>query len=287
MFGVLERLKYINHLGEELHFGRDGLYVNESDIRDFSWTVATVNNKVSGFSRGMANKTIPVRVLCASKADGIIKKNNLFEIPEKDILANQKGRLELDGYYCECFVTGSQKSRYTISEQYMETDLTIFTDRPVWVRETKIDFKKDPTRRPDGQDDPGTVTYDFPFDFPFGLMGTVDRQDSILNDTFYDTNFRLVIHGSAVNPTVYINDHQYQVNTGVQDGADLVIDSLNQKIYLDADGVQTSAFDARGRDEYIFEPIPAGELEVRWDNTFDFDLYLLEERSEPRWRRQI
>lgn len=282
MFGVLERIKYINHLGEELFFGRDGLYVNESDIHSFSWTVASVNNKISGFDRGLQTKTVPVRVLCASKAEGIYKRNRLFEIPEKDVLANQYGRLVVDGYYCECFITESKKSRYSLSEKYMESDLTIVTDKPVWIMEEKIEILRDPSWRPIRREGSvATYDYDLPLDFPFDLYPTADRLMTTENHSFTDSNFRMVIYGAVVNPTLTINDHIYQVNVSVGDTQQLVIDSFSQKIMLDDESV----FDARNRDDYIFEKIPTGELDIMWDNSFSCDLYLYDERSEPKWRQ--
>lgn len=280
MYGQLEQLEYINHLGETLHFGRDGLYVNENDLHDFSWSVMSVNNRISGFERGMQSKSVPVRIACASKSEGISKRNALFEIPEKDILANTYGRLMINGYYCDCFISASKKDRYSQSDRYMEATLTVTTDRPFWIKETKVEVTADTSWIPEG-----AGGFDFPFDFPFDFRTAQARSTPVTNDIFYDSAFRMVIHGAAVNPTVTINDHEYQVNMLVSAGRKLVIDSIAKTIQTmteEGTGIE-NAFDARGRNDYIFQPIPSGELTVKWDNSFDFDLYLLEERSEPKW----
>lgn len=283
MYAMLEQLKYINHLGEELDFGQDGIYVNENDLYDFTWNVVSVNEKISGFSRPTQTRYLPARIACASKADGISKRNKLFEIPEKDVLANVYGRLYANGYYCECFVTESKKARYNISERYMEATLGITTDRPYWIRENLVEIRKDD----DWQFAPNTGI-DFPFDFPFDLGVSVARTIDKRNEAFYESGFRMEIKGKAINPTVYINEHEYQVNISLAANKTLVIDSNAQKIYtVDQRGTQENVFDARGRDEYIFEPIPSGALAIRWDNSFDMDLYLLEERSEPKWRKNV
>ena len=70
MYGQLEQLDYVNHLGEVVHFGKDGLYVNENDLHDFAWSVLSVNGKISGFDRRLQTKTLPVRIACLSKAKG-------------------------------------------------------------------------------------------------------------------------------------------------------------------------------------------------------------------------
>lgn len=280
LYGRLEQIKYINHLGEELNFGRDGLYVNENDLHDFTWTLVSVNDRISGFERNTQTRTVPVRVACASITEGVMRRNKLFQIPEKDVLAKQYGKLIVNGYYCECFVTASKKERYSKTEKYMQAELTITTDRPYWVKETKVLFDVDSSWQP-----PATGGVDFPFDLPFDLLPFVRRSIPIMNESFFDTAFKMVVHGYSESPVVTINDHDYEVDVNVPQGRILTIDSVSKTIYLsDADGDNVeNAFDKRNRDSYIFQPIPAGELTIRWDNTFDIDLYLLEQLSEPKW----
>lgn len=280
---MLEQLKYVNHLGEELVFGRDGFYVNENELYNVLWQVDSVNDKISGFSRGTQTRYLPVRIACSSQADGMQKRNKLFEIPERDVLSMQYGRLFVNGYYCECFIVESKKTRYAISERYMEAELSITTDRPAWIKETELQVLRDN----EWESSEGTGL-EFPFGFMFDLGKTVYRKVILNNPSFFDSNFRMEISGKAVNPTVYINDHEYQVNTIINDDETLVIDSGRQKIYtVDRYGTRTNAFDARGRDDYIFQPIASGDMTVRWDNSFDMSIYLLEERSEPKWRKFV
>ena len=278
MYGQLEQLKYINHLGEVLNFGRDGLYVNEHDLHNFSWNVVSVNDKISGFERKMQTKDIPVRVACVSEMEGIIKRNRLFQIPEKDVLAVQYGKLIVNGYYCECFVTQSKKSRYSVTDQYMEAVLTITTDRPYWIKETKLEVKAS-----EDWVQPTEGGVDFPFDFPFDFLPTINRSANLANNSLFETAFRMEIHGLVINPTVTVNEHEYQVNTTVQSGDVLIIDSIAQKVFIRGTAGDENVFDLRNRDSYIFQPIPTGELHVRWDNSFDVDIYLLEQLSEPKW----
>ena len=75
MYAMLEQLKYVNHLGEEIEFGKEGFYVNASDLYDFTWTVDSANDRISSFSRTTQTRNLPVRIACASRADGILKRN--------------------------------------------------------------------------------------------------------------------------------------------------------------------------------------------------------------------
>lgn len=278
---MLEQLKYVNHLGETLFFGDwEGYFVNAHELYDFSWDIIDVNNRISGFDKKIQERSIPIRILCASKEEGIRRRNLLFEIPERDVLANQHGRLWINGYYCDCFVTASKKNFYSINGQYLDCDVTISTDNPFWVKERTISF--DPSEA--SQIEPESPFLDHPYDYPYDFKVSVRGRSEFINTGFYDSRFRLLIHGYVEDPTIYINDNMYQVNTTVDVGEVLTIDSYTQTIYLTRqNGEVVNVFDARNRDHYIFEPITAGQGLALWDMSFAFDLILYEERSEPKW----
>lgn len=276
---MLEQLKYENHLGEILNFGDyQGFYVNVNSLHDFNWDVISVNDRISGFDKGIQEYTVPIRIACASRQEGLRKRNQLFEIPEKDVLRGQYGRLWINGYYCECYVTASKKSFYSMEGRYMACDVTITTDKPFWIKEVSTFFE------PIEESEHESTYLEFPYDFAYDYKAD-DYQITVLNNTgFFESKFRMIINGPVINPTIHIGDHMYQVNVTVEDNSYLTIDSMAQKIYLTTnDGTIINAFDERNRDSYIFQPIPTGRQDVTWDNSFSFAVALLEERSEPAW----
>jgi hypothetical protein len=98
------------------------------------------------------------------------------------------------------------------------------------------------------------------------------------------SDFKIVIYGEAVNPSVVIGGHIYAINGMVGKGETLLIDSISRKITLvTAQGQQINWFDKRARENYIFERIPAGKVSVSWPGDFGFDLTVIEKRSEPKW----
>jgi hypothetical protein len=283
---MLERVKFVNHINEEMLWGKNGIYVNYNDLHDFSWNYTSDNNKISSFNKGIVTKTIPIVILCNTDAEGLATKNKLLEIGEKDILAVQHGKLIIGDYYLKCFIRGSKKSKYLMRKGYMECSLSIVTDYPQWVKESITSFRADGRVTTEGQTtsvSSGGTNLDFNRDFPYDY--TSDMTNKSLNNTgFVGTNFKLIIYGAAVNPTIHIGGHTYQVNCSVGEGEYLTINSLEKKIYLTkADGTTVNCFNNRNRVSYIFERIPPGQNTVTWDNTFGFDVVLLEERSEPRW----
>lgn len=252
---MLEQVKYINHLNETLRFGDDDIYVNSNRLHDFVWSIISQNDKISGFDRTIHTKSFPVRIMALSEEEGILKRNKLFEIPEKDVLAVQPGKLVVGGFYLPCYVTSSSKSFYSIEGKYLYADLVVTTDSKFWVSERFFSYDE-------------------------------IVNEGIDNDGFTDANFQVNIYGPAENPEFTISGHTYLVNTAVQSGETLTIDSRKEKVYItDQNGYTRSVFNYRDRDSWIFEKIPPGTAMAvspqRILNGMDLTIY--QERSEPKW----
>lgn len=275
---MLEQLVYKNHLGEVFEFGKDGIFVNTSDLHDYEWQVNTRGNKISSFSYGTQTRTLPVIIICASAEEGIAARNRLFEVCEKDVLAFKQGEIILGGYSFRCFVTKSAKKDYLVAGRYMTADLTLTSDYPVWTKETVFTFV------PVTATETASEYLDYQgLDFPYDYFSTFTAQ-SLSNDSFAEANFKLRVFGACSNPSVTIGGHTYQVNCTLEDGQYLTVDSLNKRIFVTKnDGSTVNAFNLRSREDYIFQKIPAGINTVSFSGNFSFDVILLEERSEPKW----
>lgn len=126
-----------------------------------------------------------------------------------------------------------------------------------------------------------TRSWEFNYDYDFG--STTSSRKEMQFDGSTDVNFRMVIHGAAVNPTININGHIYQVNTSINDGEYIVIDSVERTVTLYSGIAEINLFDLRYKQSDIFEPIDATEMTVNWGGSYEVDLILYLERSEPRW----
>ena len=272
---MLEKFTYTNSFNETLEFGKDSLFVNENDLRDFAWEITSKNNQISGFKKGIVSKTIPVILKCNSESEGTELRNRLFEVFEKDVLAQKHGKIQIGDYYLRCYITGSKKTQYLIHKGYMLVSLNVQTDLPEWIKETTTAYQI-----PDVVTDSFLdFTYDFPHDFSNNLVGL-----DVINESFTASNFILKIEGKVSNPTLFINNHEYRVNVGVDEGEHLIIDSINKTIVLNRNGQLINCFGNRYRDSYIFEKIPPGTNTIMANTAgLKFTLTLLEERSEPKW----
>lgn len=273
---MLEKFTYTNHMNEVLEFGKDSLYVNENDLRDFAWEITSKNDRISDFKKGIVSKTIPVILKCNSEAEGLIMRNRLFEVFEKDVLARKHGRLQIGDYYLRCYVTGSKKTQYLISKEYMLVTLTVQTDHAEWIRETTTLF--------DANTASGDKYLDYPYDFSFDYKNGLANLE-INNSSFVSSNFILTISGYVENPIIYIGEHKYAVNVTVDANEYLTVNSADKTITLTKnDGEQVNCFNQRDKDSYVFEKIPAGNHSiVVTNNNVRFSITLLEERSEPTW----
>lgn len=273
---MLLRMQYKNHINETVDFGSGGIYVNASDLRDYEWDISTRGNRVSALSRGVASRTLPVIIYCDTTAEALVAKNKLLEVAEKDVLAMQPGKVIVGSYYYQCYVTQSRKSTYARNPRYLEVELTLTSDRPVWVKETLYAF--------DGEQAGIQADFlDFPHDYPYDFSNSFAAQE-LLNSGFVGTDFRIDIFGACVNPQITINGHVYQVLAELAAGEYLTINSARKTIVKTAqDGTQTNLFNDRNKESYIFEKIQPGVNSVTWDGSFNFSVTILEERSEPKW----
>lgn len=265
-----------NHLGQRFEGLPNGVYLNSSDLRNYSWGFESINNRISRFYRGVTSRKIPLVVYCKSGDEADSVMNRLHELAEADIVAKIPGKIFVGDYYTSGYITASKKSNYLIRRKYCNIELTLTSEDPSWYLEHTHPFF------------PGTESgfvggFDYPFDYSYDYALSMNGR-KIVCDSVGSSAFRLLIYGEATNPAVVINGHTYTVNGTIAKGETLLIDSLNKTIILTtASGKKINWFDKRGREEYIFEPLPAGQSTITWTGEFGFDLTVVAKRSEPKW----
>lgn len=271
---MIEKLQYINHQNEVLDFGQNGLYVAENDLRNYRWKPLMQNNRISGFQKEPTTKILPIIV--KTENDGVRLKNRLFEIFEKDVIANKPGKIVVNGYYLKCFIVDSAKTDYMVANNRLKTKVKLITDFPWWVKETTTRFNYTNENKTGTNLD---YNRDFPSDYSSNMLTIV-----LNNTNFVPSNFRLTIYGACENPAVTIAGHTYRIKVSLASNEFLVIDSVEKTIVkVLPDGKTQNCFNLRDKTSYVFEKIPAGSLNVSSSADFKFDVVLLEERSEPKW----
>lgn len=111
------------------------------------------------------------------------------------------------------------------------------------------------------------------------------------NASIQPCDWIMTIYGPAVNPHVQIGGNRIELTGTIPAGAYATINTRSRTITLtDKNGITTNIFNqgvrGAGRDSgsYCFQPISSGRQLVTWSGSFDFDLSLIEERSDPSWQ---
>lgn len=309
---MLEKIMYRNHLGESVETAKDGVYANYHDLRDYRWEYESNANRITRFSRGIIDKTLPLVIFCETEEQGVETKNRLMEIAEKDVLTRQPGEIWISGYCLKGYVTQSTKGNFLMNQRYMTVSLTITTDDPVWRRELNyhllpedaLQDDEEIVTEPEEQQEEallledGCVFADFPFDLyhktyrkvqhplfdlPFDFKRIRGRR-VINNEAFTGSDFIMTIWGFVDRPRILIAGHPYEVDVLVYEGERVVIDSAaGTVVKIGRMGEETNLYNARGKEYSIFEKIPSGYQTVSWAGTFGIDLTIYDERSEPKW----
>lgn len=274
---MLDKFIYENHIGERYEGIENGVYLNYSDLRDYVWECDTINSRISRFYRPIKTRTLPLVIVGKNGTEATATKNKLTEIAEKDIEAMIPGKIIVGDYYTRGYITGSAKSNYLINKRHCKLDLTFLSEDPAWYREQPHSFFPGVN---DVVVNSGTdYPYDYAFDYAAGQSAHV-----IVCESIRPNAFTLRIYGDVENPTITVGGHVYSINGTIAKGESLLIDSMTKTITLTKeDGTKENWFDKRSRESYIFQEIPSGQHTVIWNDSFGFDLTIIEKRSEPKW----
>lgn len=274
---MLDKFYYQNNFGEKIYFGKDGIFACYNDLRDYEWAYESSNNAVTGFSRGIKTKKLPVLFVSETGQKTRQARNKAYEIAEKDVLAGKKGKLFVNGYYMECWLYGLKNSEYLNSESYMKSEFSVLTDKPQWVKTTPFSFVPSNIQSSDDEDD-------FPFDYPIDLMAAPFSTNTMVNPFAFPSHFILNIYGACINPQIEIGDYTYLFNCVLTEGERLEVNSMDKTIRkYSQQGVFENYFNCRNKAKSVFEPITTGNKQIQWNSSFKFDLVLIQQRSEPEW----
>lgn len=274
---MLDKFYYQNNFGEKISFGQNGIFAAYNDLRDYQWSYESTNDIITGFTRGIVSKNLPVLFLSSSGQKTRQARNKTYEILEKDVLAKKKGKLYVNDYYMECWLIGLSNSEYLNSETYLKTEIAVVTDKPEWIKTTTFAFKPLSNQISD-------TDFEFDFDFPIDLQDSSFVTNTLINPYSFASHFILNIYGNCINPKIEIGDYTYSFNCSLLNGERLEVNSLTKKITkFDLQGNTENYFNCRNKEKSVFEPIPSGNKQIHWNNEFSFDLTIIQQRSEPEW----
>lgn len=271
---------YVSNNKTTIEFGAASPYFADADmLRKYSIKYSAVRNTVTHFERDPVEFSLPVTISTQSQVEGMRLLDRLQQAFEHDIRAKKPGRLKVDGYYSDAYVTTfGFVCNDSLGLYEIELTTNVLLPNPVWIYEQKHEFN---VSRGDGDGQGLNYPHNYPFNFYSGVSA-----NTIKNSFSWSCPVRIVIYGPATNPYIHIGNNRYEVRVDVPAGGMLTIDGLDksQVLLCDRYGNSENVFSERlpgtqGSGTYIFEQIPPGVNQVVWDGSFSFDVVLLSERN--------
>lgn len=271
---------YENHIGERIDLNSENIILQYQEFFNYSWDATIRNRKIKGFKRDSATLPVTVAVTAETEDEYLQIIEEFYRIIEKDILAVAPGKLYINEYYLRCYISGDIKQDAFKGILFQIKNLTIVTDYPYWIKETTYQYFPEPPEAIKYTElEEGIMFPEFPFDFC-----TETGEEVLINPSFNDSNFIMTIYGFAENPQVSIAGHPYKVEATINEGEQLVINSLTHTVQkIGRLGEITNLYNARGKEYSVFKKIPPGTNTLQWSGGFGVDIILFDERSEPKW----
>lgn len=235
-------------------------------------------SRVGTLYRTKYEQKLTIQFFADTKEEYVKLMNHFADITEIDVLSKKPGRIYVNDYYLECFLLEMIPKDYEEFYNAIDNDVELTSFHPFWAKEILTVF----TPHKDVDETEWMLDYPHDYDYDYWAVGTASM--AVDNPAIYKSEFIIQINGAADNPAIEINGHIYRVDHPVGAGEVLEIRSTEKTITLiRANGERLNLFNYRNKEFYIFEKIPSGINIVHWNGSFEFELTLLEKRSEPKW----
>lgn len=269
----MHSLKYTNSMNENIDFNALSVVTDLAEIFSHEWQEELLYEKIVSFKKKSNVFTIPIFLKGANAYENSEK---ILNIIEKDILSKKPGILKYGDWYLPGYFTGKKTTGFYKCSNSIKLALTFVTDVDKWRRENKFTYRiNDEAIEERGLG----YAYCYPYDF----LSSINAQN-LYNYSNTESDFILQIYGPVINPTITIGDQIYKVYTELYRDEYLVIDSKDKIIIKTTSrGVKINEYANRSLENYIFQKIPSGMNIVTVAPSCNFDIVMIEERSEPQW----
>lgn len=281
----MSKYYYVNSRGERIDLCSSPLWAESfNSLRSYAYEPIERNGTVFGHQRRKnVEKAMRLQYYSSDPEKFAAFADEMYRVTNYDIQAGVYGTLYIGDFFARGNFPTKAVAEFNPYKRMVIVDVPFFMPEEVWRRELPaIILNGD-------QSDPSSVPAiplaNYPSNYPHGYTSG-NLSNDFINDSVFPSPFRLAIFGSCTNPSVTIGGHVYNVNVSVPAGSLLIIDSSEKTIVLyDSNNVGQNVFAYQNHDadKYIFEPIPVGEVSIRYQNIPSITLTLYEERSAPKW----
>lgn len=199
--------------------------------------------------------------------------NQLHEAFDADIFSMTPGRITHGMLHIDCYITYTE----TFAEgSRTENTIQIYCPYPMWEAEHKYSFEPGRAHEYEYLD----YEYDYSYDYGAELLGF----GAVKNPGAGPANYELVIYGPVTDPVIVLDNRKIGIVGSLGAGEKCVIKSRDKTVVkYRPNGQEINMFNARLKEESIFDKLAPGTHTLIWTGHFAFDLTVIEERSEPPW----
>lgn len=258
----MDKVKYINHLGETLDLRSNNIMSSYFALKDF--TLSMTNSKLTG-----EEKNVSLPMVCRTKEIA----NELVDVLEKDSINNVYGKFYINDWYINVMYRGIK-----IIGEYngrIKLEISLFAEDTIFTKETTYILTPTSSSTSSG--------LNFPFNFPFTFGADRLAASSIRNTELLDADFILKINKPVSEVNVTIGKNSYFIDAPIYDGETFILNTAEKEVYKETPQGITSMLGAADDTGYIFNTISNGDHSVVWAGNFPLYLTLLEHRRTPKW----
>lgn len=253
-------------------------HVKTAGFYDSGWEVEEIEEKIGCEVGGFRKKAKVFELVLdfiGTKEEREEEADHLFEITETDIINKEIGKLTYNGYEIQCYIIENKYVGKTERTRVVRREAKAYAPYPFWIKEEKYEFRVGETLSSNDKIYPNK----YPYRYANGL-----KRKTIVNKHFSDSNIILKIYGPVVNPQVIIGGNAYIVYNILENEEYLEINTMTKTIEkIKKNGEKENLFHYKGRQ--TLKKIQTGANEVIFGE-FNFDLTILQERSEPPWKKK-
>ena len=276
------RIYYENSAGEVIRFDEAPVVVQTTGLFDWQWSLSAYDRAIRDGGRAVAarrpvqDRTLVLDVFADTQAAHDAALDRLHNILEYDLCTLVPGKLWINDRYVRCFATASVKTIDRDWTSYTVVGLTLRLISPAWVKEETVAVL--PVTAAAGSAD---KKYPGKYPYKYSEGGNVAR---FVNDTAAPAPMIIKIFGECQNPSVYVGENEYSVNTSIAAGSYVIIDQRDKSIVrVGSNGARSNVFHLRKKSVDNFAPAPPGSLAVSCSGQFACEVTFLTQRSEPEW----
>ncbi|SHI42471.1 phage tail family protein [Parasporobacterium paucivorans] len=276
---TIQDIYYINHLNQRIDLMESPYYLQTGDFFEYEWEYDSIDlgmgGRITKFKRGMKKKDLTLSVLAISKEAFYEALNNFHAYTEVDVLNLLPGKLYIGDQYMTCYLIQSSKKDWEKDEAFLDCTVSMISEYPFWKTENSNNLPIQSVISSDNKRYAGKYAQRY----ANGLT-----LKTLTNGHFAASDARIVMYGPITNPSVIIGNNTYSVNTVLNAGEYLTIDTAARTIIkTQGTGGQVNLFNYRNKSYDNFARVLPGVNSVSWAGDFAIDITIYEERSEPKW----